>query len=224
MVKPLPWSHSGLEDFKNCPKAFHEKRVTKVVTDVKGEEQLWGINVHKSFEDRQATRTALPLDLAVHEKYMLKMEAWEGHFFTEQKIALDRKAQPCHYFAPDVWYRGVTDYLKLHEKLARLVDYKTGKKKEKWEQLMMNAVHVFTAHPEVELVDARFYWTVDQTESRKVWGRGDIPLLWGSVLADLKQYAEAFKSDVWQPRPSGLCNGYCLSTKCSFWKPKRPKY
>jgi hypothetical protein len=40
-------------------------------------------------------------------------------------------------------------------------------------------------------------------------------------VPDLKQYATAFKTDVWQPRQSGLCNGWCPVTECEFWKPKR---
>ena len=225
MTTPLPWSHSALEDFKNCPKAYHEKRVTKVVTEVKGAEQIWGITVHKSFEDRLGTRVPLPLDLQEHEPYMRKLEAWGGHIFTETKIALDRRGQPCHYFARDVWYRGVTDVqiVRNDEATLNLVDYKTGKKKEKWEQLMMNAIHSFANFPKINIIDARFYWTTDQTESCRVWGRADIPMLWDAFLGDLRQYAEAFKSDVWQPRPSGLCHGWCLSKTCEHWKPKRNK-
>ena len=106
--------------------------------------------------------------------------------------------------------------------LARIVDYKTGKKKAKWEQLAMNAVHTFASHPEIERIDARFYWTVDQSEDRKVWGRAEIPMLWDMVLGDLRQYAEAFKTETWQPRQSGLCKGWCPVTKCNHWSPKRP--
>ena len=37
------------------------------------------------------------------------------------------------------------------------------------------------------------------------------------------QYAQAFKTDTWQPRPSGLCNGWCPVKTCEFWQPKRNK-
>lgn len=221
-MKPLPWSHSSLSDFVNCPKQFYHKRVVKDVVDVQGPAQIWGVNVHKAFEDRQSVKTPLPLDLQMHEPYMQKLERWEGHFFTEQKIALDKRGQPISdFFAKDVWYRGVVDYTKLVGSTARIVDYKTGKKKEKWEQLMMNAIHCFISHPEIEVVDARFYWTTDMTESRKVWGRNEMDALWGNFLGDLRQYAEAFKSEVWQPRTSGLCHGWCPVKTCSHWKPKR---
>ena len=221
-MKPLPWSHTSLTEFINCPKQFYHKRVAKDVVEEKGQAQLWGINVHKAFEDRQAIRQPLPLDLADHEPYMARIESWDGHFFTEQKIALDKRGRPVNdFFSKDVWYRGVIDWTKLVGITARIIDYKTGKKKEKWEQLMMNAIWTFLTYPEVDVVDARFYWTTDKTESRKVWGRNEMDLLWGNFLGDLRQYAEAFKSEVWQPRTSGLCHGWCPVTKCPHWKPKR---
>lgn len=215
MAKPLPWSHTSLTEFVSCPKQFYHKRVVKDVVEEKGAQQLWGINVHKAFEDRQATKVPLPIDLQEHEPYMAKIEAWEGHFFTEQKIALDKRGRPVNnFFDPDVWYRGVIDWTKLVGKTARIIDYKTGKKKEKWEQLMMNAIWTFLTYPEIDVVDARFYWTVDKTESRKVWGRAEMEMLWGFFIGDLRQYAEAFKSETWQPRPSGLCAKWCSVLTC----------
>jgi len=53
MPTPLPWSPSALDDFVNCPKSYHEKRVLKSVKDVQGEEAIWGVRVHKAFELRQ---------------------------------------------------------------------------------------------------------------------------------------------------------------------------
>jgi hypothetical protein len=81
----------------------------------------------------------------------------------------------------------------------------------------------FAAFSNIDLVNAQFYWTVDQSTTKKVWGRGEIDMLWGMFIGDLRQYAEAFKSDTWQARPSGLCHGWCPVTTCEHWKPKRSK-
>ena len=59
--------------------------------------------------------------------------------------------------------------------------------------------------------------------TKKVWGRAEIEALWNLFIGDLRQYAEAFKGDVWQPRPSGLCNGWCPVKTCAHWKPRRDK-
>lgn len=219
-MTPLPWSFSSLEDFINCPKAFHEKRILKSVPPESSPEMDWGNYAHKAFESRQASSTQLPPDLTIHEPYMQRIEAWPGNFWTEQKVALNRKLMPCTFFSPDVWWRGVIDYKKVHETLAKAVDYKTGKPHEKWKQLASFALHTFATHP-VELVDAQFYWTKTQTITRKVYARAEIPQLWAQFVPDLKQYATAFKDDVWQARPSGLCHGWCPVTKCEHWRPKK---
>jgi hypothetical protein len=137
---------------------------------------------------------------------MLKLDAKPGILWTELKINLDRHARPINdAFDQLIWFRGGIDWLKVEAPNACVVDYKTGKKHEKWKQLAMYAIWTFLMFPDVDLVDARFYWTTDMTEGRKVWSRADIPELWAYFLGDLRQYVEAFKAEVWQPRPSGLC-------------------
>jgi hypothetical protein len=222
-MKPLPWSYTALEDFVNCPRAYHQKRVLKKFKEEKTEAIIWGEYVHKAFELRQAENKELPIELMQHEDLMKKLEDKPGLFYTEQKIALDKKAKPCNFFYADVWYRGVIDYVKVHESNAVLIDYKTGKPHEKFKQLMLFALHTFELYPEVTLVNAQFYWTKTQTTTRKIWDRKEIPDLWRHLIPDLKQYAQAFKDDTWQPRQSGLCNGWCPVTDCEFWKPRRQR-
>ena len=145
---------------------------------------------------------------------MKKLADLPGVAFTEQKIALDKKAQPTHFFDKDVWYRGVIDYQKVSDHHATIVDYKTGKPHQKFPQLGMFAIHTFAHFPAVNFVDAQFYWTQTGGITQKVWGRKDIPAMWQYVLPDLKQYAEAFKTDVWQKRQSGLCRKHCAVMSC----------
>jgi len=224
MPTPLPWSPSALDDFVNCPKAYHAKRVIKIVKDVQGEEAIWGVRVHKAFELRQQKQhTPLPPELIAHEPYMQKLEKWNGQSLTESKIALDRKLQLCGYFSPEVWYRGVLDFRNIDGSLGRVIDYKTGKPHEKQRQLKLYAINIFTLHPEVNIVDARYYWTSTYSETRHVWERAELPMLWDEFIPDLKQYHQAFKTDTWQARPSGLCHGWCAHTACEHWKPKRIK-
>ena len=225
MTTPIPWSPSGLEDFCNCPRSYHEKRVLKNYKDEKTPELIWGRYVHDAFDRRQASKTLLPPELAEHEPYMQRIEKIPGRFQTENKIALDKIGNPCTFFSDNVWYRGVIDYKKLLEDGYRafLADYKTGKPHEKWKQLVTYALHTFILHKQITLIDAQFYWTKTQTTTRKVFSRDEIPTLWELIIPDLKQYKEAFDTDTWQPRPSGLCHGWCPVQTCEFWKPRRPR-
>lgn len=220
-MKPKPWSFSALDTFKTCPRQYEAKYVTKSVQEEKSEQMIWGERVHKAFELRQLDGTKLPDELEEHEAYMQKLEALPGIHNTEQKIALSRKLQPTNFFAEDVWFRGIIDYIKVDSATAYLVDYKTGKPHQKFDQLMLFAIHTFILYPAVNRVSVRFYWTKTLSETRAVYNRDDMPGIWKKFIPDLKQYAEAFKTDTWQPRQSGLCNGWCPVTGCEFWKPRR---
>jgi hypothetical protein len=220
-MTPLPWSPSALEQFVNCPRQFHEVRILKSVKDEPGEQQLWGIKMHEAFEKRQRDKEPLPEELAMHEPYMRRIESWSVRRFTEQKVALDRHGRPCSFFSSSVWWRGIIDFMNIDGSLARLVDYKSGKPHEKWRQLSQYALWMFAQHPGLNLVDARFYWTQTMSETRKVWDRKEISELWVALMPDLRQYVAAFKEDIWQPRQSGLCAGWCPVESCEFWRARK---
>lgn len=215
-MRPLAWSHSALEDFKNCPRAFHAKRVEKSVVETKGEATVWGEEVHKHFEERLAHGVVLPDVLAAHEEYLARLEARPGQKTMEGRIALNLGGQPCEFFAPDVWFRGVIDFKEVDGDRAMVVDYKTGKVHQKLGQLYAFMLHTFAAHPAVQMCHAEYYWT----QTKTTWGvsvsRSRIPELWTMFVPDLKQYAQAFKTDTWQPRQSGLCKRHCPVTDCEF--------
>ena len=69
------------------------------------------------------------------------------------------------------------------------------------------------AVPKIEKVVIFIFW--NQIVHKFIKG------IWKKFIPDLRQYAEAFKTDTWQPRQSGLCNGWCPVKECEFWKQKR---
>lgn len=214
---PKPWSHSALEDFKNCPRAYHAKRVEKSIPYNPGPEAEYGIVVHTHFENRLRDGKALPPDLASHELYLSRLEALPGIGNVEGEIALNRRAQPCGYWDDDVWYRGKVDYLKINVDKARVYDWKTGKPHQKLLQLYEYILWTFAKHPEVQSVYAEYYWTkAPSCPTGITVGRERIPEIWAMLVPDLKQMVEAYKGDIWQPRPSGLCKRHCGVVDCEF--------
>jgi hypothetical protein len=210
---PLSWSHTALSDFCNCPKAYHAKRVLKSIPWTQGKEAEWGETVHLAFQDRLSIRGyELPLELKVHEDYLQGLLNKDGTLFAEQEIALNKKAEPCSKWDKDVWYRGKIDVTIVDNaaKCCTIIDFKTGKRKEAWAQLAEYAIWAFASYPSIDICDARFYWTVQGEESRKVWSRKEVTMLWDMIIPDLRQYLEAFRTDTWQARPSGLCKAHCL--------------
>ena len=223
MPTPLPWSFTSLEDFVNCPRAFYEKRVIKSVKEEESEAMLWGNRVHKAFENYIKNDDMLPKELQHHEKFLRSLADRGGKIATERKIALSKKAQPCGFFDRDVWFRGVIDLSIISEGEALLVDYKTGKPHSKFKQLKLFALHTFAEYPHVQSVKVKFYWTKTEMTTGDEYHREQIREIWSEFIPDLGQYAQAFKTDTWQPRQSGLCHGWCPVTSCEFWKPKRNK-
>ena len=195
--------------------------MAKSVKEERTEALIWGERVHKAFEDRLKLGTPLPVELEEHEEYLVRLQRRPGTSSTEQKIALDKTLRPCGFFASNVWFRGVIDFQKLNGETALLVDYKTGKPHTKFQQLRLFALYTFMQNLQLEQVSVVYYWTTTKTETGEDYTRDMIPQMWSEFIPSLRQYAEAFKTDTWQPRQSGLCNGWCPVTGCEFWKPRR---
>lgn len=123
-MKPLPWSPSSLDKFSTCPRQFYEQNVLKKYKQEKTTEIIWGEKVHKDLELRIKDKKELPTEIKFLEPYMQELEADVGTIYTEQKIALDTKLEPCSSFAVNVWFRGVIDFFKCTDNSAKLIDYK----------------------------------------------------------------------------------------------------
>jgi len=224
-MKPLPWSPSALETFKNCGKQYHHRYVLKdLPEEERSEQQVYGEYVHEAFADRQRPkRKTLPPDLKAHEPFMRELEAQEGFLFVEHKVALAKHGNSCEWGDKAVWCRMIIDYLRVSAKTrhATIVDYKTGRPHAKFNQLIIYALWTLQEFRYVDTIEVMFYWTKNRTRTAMTWRSDQADELWKELAGDLTQYREAFRAGIWQPRPSGLCNGWCPVINCQHWKPKR---
>lgn len=215
-MKPKPWSHTRLEAFENCPRAFYEIKEARNFVEIRGEATLWGDDVHKHFEARARDGVVLPPTLEMHEGFLAYLQELPGEHTVEEKIALNARLEPCGYWDKDVWWRGGIDFLKVAAPIARVIDYKTGKHHAKFMQLKEYAIYVFRKYPEVDTVRAEYYWTQMKATGGETYTREQ---LWDLVLElkpALDRYAQAFETDTWIPRQSGLCKKHCAVTTCEF--------
>lgn len=227
-MKPLPWSHSALSDFLNCPKQYYHKRVLKDVVDPPNEAGLWGDYVHKEFEKYLKGCKAgakcdliLPADLEPYREYLDRLASLPGEMHVECKYAITKQLEPCDFFASDVWCRAILDVIHVNGEMAGVLDHKTGKRKMNTRQLKLSALMVFLHHPSVQVVKTGYFWLKDRAYDSESYIRKDMFDLWGEFLSDLTRYREAAKTETYMPRPSGLCNGWCPVHACEFWRPKR---
>lgn len=229
-MKPLPWSFSALNTFITCGEMYRRKYITKDTKDEDTEPKTWGLTVHKAFEDRMSLGekdAPLPLTLMDHEPYMKKIEAYGGIVMTEIQGALDRNLMPVsEWFSKEIWFRVIVDLLSvIRDTSALVVDYKTGKQKiEHEKQTALFAIFAWHLFPNIDIVDTRLYYTQTMSELRKVYSRSQENALWELFVPDLKQYVQAFRTDTFQKRPSGLCRGWCPVKDCQHWSPRRPSW
>jgi hypothetical protein len=202
--------------------------VLRSVEGTRTDHNDWGDRVHLAFETFFDTDGKdLPGELSIHRKYLETLHAKDGIFWTEQKAAFDKQARPCSWEAPkgDIWGRFKVDYVKVNMRadvpIADIRDWKTGKQKNDFTQLIIYALHTFAQHPGLRLCDVRFYWTQTQTETRKIYGVEEVPQLWEFLIPKLIRWRDAFRNEEWFPRKSGLCKGFCPVTTCEFWEEKR---
>jgi hypothetical protein len=236
-MKPLPWSHSALSDFLNCPKAYYEKRVVKSVEDPPNDAGRAGDFVHKAFEAYLRDGTPLPSTYpedirdwpvgikppAAYKDYLDALATSSGEMFVECKYAINAKFEPVDFFADDVWCRCILDVLHINGEMARIIDHKTGKRKHDTRQLKLNALLVMIHHPKVQVVKTGYAWLKDVDIDVETYVRVDEAQLWNDFMPDLVRYKTAYKQEMFVAKPSGLCNGWCPVTTCDFWKPKRRK-
>lgn len=237
-MRPIAWSHSAMGDFESCPKSFYHKRIAKDVKDVQGEEATWGDQVHKFFEAVINEMNGLPLSavqttmvLQGKEGYLKKYLPYIELLFSmkademvaEKQMAINRELKPCDWFAKDVWCRGIIDVLLVKGHRARAIDWKTGKRKQNSRQLKLFALLVFLFYPEVTECKTDFVWLKTDEIDSETYYRSQEADLWQEFLPSLAKYNAAFKAEIFPPKKSGLCNGWCPVTSCEFWAPKRVK-
>lgn len=223
-MNPFAWSYSALTAFETCPKKFAATRVFKTYKEPEGEQLIYGNRVHKSLELRVRNGQALPADLVHMETTLQKLLAL-GTATAEESIGLDRAYHQTDYFdkpttKPEhrVWLRMKADLqLMLHSApVAILLDYKTGKIKEDLDQLELFAAVTFALHPEVQEVRTGYWWTNENRIDPTPFKPQEAPVIWQKFLPRVKVLENAYQTNAWTARPSGLCREHCPVTECAF--------
>lgn len=216
-----PWSYSSLTKYETCPRQYHQVRVLKKFKDEQGEAARWGTRAHEAFEKRIRDKEPLPHDLAPWEELAAPFDTAKGVLHAETEMAVTKALVPCEWDAPDVWARGIIDLLLVDGTTARAYDWKTGKKKADDSQLKLFSVMAMAHYPEVNVVKTNYVWLKTGEMTPATYRREEFHPIWQSFLPRLRRLELAYEQDKWEPRPSGLCNGWCPCTDCEHWRPKK---
>lgn len=220
MSQMKPWTYSGLSGFESCPHKYYRLRVKKDVVEPPSEHATWGEAVHKAFENAVSKGEKMPFEMERFQPIADKLSALPGTKLCETKMAINRAFNIVDWWDPAAWSRGIADLLILDGDTASVIDYKTGKRRPT-EQLQLYAGYVFAKYPEVERVDTAFVWVKDKTMDKETHLRKDVSKIWQPFVSRAARLEEAYEKDNWPCRPSGLCNGWCPVTDCTFCRCKK---
>lgn len=217
--KSFTWSFSHLKNFSVCPKKYYHVQVAKDYKEEEGESLTYGKTIHKVLELYIEHGTILP---PVHEPVLKPIaDRYIGNragaeILVEQKYGLTRDFAPCDFFAKDVWFRGVADFVKIKGPVALMVDWKTGRVKENQVQLALMAASLFAHRPDVKAIRTEFVWIDHDAVTREDFKREEIAKVWANVLPEVETLERAYKLTEFPARPGGLCRKYCPVSSCPY--------
>lgn len=116
--------------------------------------------------------------------------------------------------SPDNTYLCTRSYVPTHN---------TGKRKYDYDQLLLNGLLTMCHLPNVNRVKSAFFWTKEGKFDVQEFKREDWHTHWQRFLPDVARIERASELNVWQEKPSGLCNGWCRVESCVYWKPKQTR-
>ena len=219
MTRKYAYSYSMLKNFETCPRQYHEVRVLKKYPYVETEEQRYGNRLHKAAELYVKDGIPLELEFEFIKPLLDTLIAKAGMKLAEQELCVSPDLQPIGWWSHDGYLRGKVDLVVLQpeRKHAFVVDYKSGKDKYiDTDQLDICALLLFEHHPWLEVVSGGLLYVGANTLHRHTTMRTDAKRLWSQYRDRLARIEEAFESNVWNPKQSGLCRKHCVCVECEF--------
>lgn len=217
MAKPFTWSFSKLKNFETCARKFHEQDVLKNFQEGESEQLIWGNQVHEALAKvLDGKLVKLPPEMVSYQKYVDMVNQLPGKLLVEQKYAITKDFGPTSYFAPNVWYRGIGDVVKIEGSRGTILDWKTGAIKVDSVQLMLMAQCIFSHYPEVQKVHTGFIWLKDDATTIEEYDRDSMVSAWAGLMDRVEALEGAFVTNTFPPKPSGLCRKWCAVSSCEF--------
>ena len=217
-MKAAPWSFSKIKAFQQCPKQFYHEKVIKQYPFKMTEAIRYGDQFHKAAEKYIRDGEELPKRFLYAKDSLDALRRKKGDKLCEYRMGLTEDLEPCGFYEDSVWWRGIADLIILNQDqgLAYVVDYKTGKSSRYADkgQLELMAMATFKHFPNVDTVRAGLLFVVCEDLIRNTYEQYEEDTLWDKWMDNFQTMETAYKVDVWNPKPSGLCRQWCQVMEC----------
>lgn len=211
------WSFSRMKAFETCPKQFYHVTVLNEFPFKDTEATLYGKSFHTACEEFIRDGKPMPPQFSFMQETMERLAAMPGEKHCELEMGLTADLEPCGFFDKDVWFRGIGDLIIVNGDTARYVDYKTGKSAKHADvgQLQVMALAIFKHFPQVKKVKGALLFTIANDIVKQDYSVTDEGVLWKPWVMKYAALEKAHETNVWNPRPSGLCRKHCPVTQCA---------
>ena len=217
-MNAAPWSFSKIKAFQQCPKQFYHEKVIKQYPFKMTEAIRYGDQFHKAAEKYIRDGEELPKRFLYAKDSLDALKRKRGDKLCEYRMGLTEDLEPCGFYEDNVWWRGIADLIILNQDqgLAYVVDYKTGKSSRYADkgQLELMAMATFKHFPNVDTVRAGLLFVVCEDLVRSTYEQYEADTLWDKWMDNFQTMETAYKVDVWNPKPSGLCRQWCQVVEC----------
>jgi len=217
-MNAAPWSFSKIKAFQQCPKQFYHEKVIKQYPFKMTEAIRYGDQFHKAAEKYIRDGEELPKRFLYAKDSLDALRRKKGDKLCEYRMGLTEDLEPCGFYEDSVWWRGIADLIILNQDqgIAYVVDYKTGKSSRYADkgQLELMAMAVFKHFPNVDTVRAGLLFVVCEDLIRNTYEQYEEDTLWDKWMDNFQTMETAYKVDVWNPKPSGLCRQWCQVMEC----------
>ena len=217
-MNAAPWSFSKIKAFQQCPKQFYHEKVIKQYPFQMPAAIRYGDQFHKAAEKYKRDGEELPKRFLYAKDSLDALKRKRGDKLCEYRMGLTEDLEPCGFYEDNVWWRGIADLIILNQDqgLAYVVDYKTGKSSRYADkgQLELMAMATFKHFPNVDTVRAGLLFVVCEDLVRSTYEQYEADTLWDKWMDNFQTMETAYKVDVWNPKPSGLCRQWCQVMEC----------
>ena len=214
-----PWSFSKAKAFEQCPKQFYHEKILKQYPVEETDAMRYGTEFHKACEDYIKSEAPLPKKFDFIQQTLDALNEKRGIKMCEQKLGLTADLEPCGFFDTRGGFRGIADLVIIDvlTGVAWVIDYKTGKSliyADKG-QFELMALVVFKHYHQITRVKAGLLFVIAKGLVKEEYEIDSESNLWEKWLGIYGRMEKAFESDVWNPRPSGLCKRHCPVLECA---------
>jgi hypothetical protein len=214
----IKWSYSGLKDYSNCPKQYHEVKVLKRFSKRPTQEMLYGTQVHTALENYVKDGSPLAKNYERYKKQLDPLREMDGIKYPEHRMAITYDKEPCTFGAKNYWARGIADLLVVDDDQGFIVDYKTGSNKyPDPKQLQLMALMAFAHFPELQHIKAGLLFVAHEHFVTSEYSREKIDEYWQDFYWELERMRLSYENGSWQANPTPLC-GWCPVHTCEYHK------